>query len=232
MKRLITLIAVFGSVAAICVPVATARTSLYSGLDPWTQHLIARNSASSVVPDDRVGAHGITSDRSASSFYTPAALKADGLRWQGLVETSPASSFYTPAALKADGLRWQAMADASPASSFYTPAALKADGLRWQAVADASRSASSFYTPAALDAWGLRMQAQAQYELVRTGNISPDDRPGIRGPGPQPIAGTSDDGVNVRVIGIGLGSGFFALLLVGGLVAMMRRSKRQELAHA
>jgi hypothetical protein len=153
MKRFVTLITVFGAVAAICVPLAAARLSLTSGVDP----------------------------------------------------SGSASSFYTPAALRADGLRWQALADSQPASSFYTPAAL--------------------------DAWAARMQAQAQYELAKVGNVSPDDRTGVHGIGPQPVVTTGDDGVDVRVIGIGLGSGFFALLLVGGFVLMMRRSRRQQLAH-
>jgi uncharacterized protein YfiM (DUF2279 family) len=73
-------------------------------------------------------------------------------RW---VQRQPAASFYTPAALKAEGLRMNAMARAygqqsttapdlverwvgrQPAASFYTPAALKAEGLRMQALARA-----------------------------------------------------------------------------------------------
>jgi hypothetical protein len=77
----------------------------------------------------------------AASNSTPAGLRADGLRLQGLAQ------FYerqqngsTPLGLKADGLRLQAMAKAlqvRTAASFYTPQALKAEGLRWQAMADA-----------------------------------------------------------------------------------------------
>ena len=56
------------------------------------------------------------SDRPAASFYTPLALKAEGLRWQGLQQRyhrlaeRPASSYYTPLELRVEGLRWQAMA--------------------------------------------------------------------------------------------------------------------------
>jgi len=41
----------------------------------------------------------------------------------------------TPAAIKADGLRWQAMADFYKQLQSPTPAGIKADGLRWQAIA-------------------------------------------------------------------------------------------------
>ena len=41
----------------------------------------------------------------------------------------------TPAAIKADGLRWQAMADFYKRLQSPTPAGIKADGLRWQAIA-------------------------------------------------------------------------------------------------
>ena len=43
----------------------------------------------------------------------------------------------TPAAIKADGLRWQAMADFYKQQQTPTPAAIRADGLRWQAIARA-----------------------------------------------------------------------------------------------
>src|ERR671934_89137 len=43
----------------------------------------------------------------------------------------------TPAAIRADGLRWQAMAGFYKQLQRPTPAAIKADGLRWQAIARA-----------------------------------------------------------------------------------------------
>jgi tetratricopeptide (TPR) repeat protein len=99
-------------------------------------------------------------DRPAASYYTPAALKAMGARYEAAARfykthntalDRPAESFYTPAALKAMGERYQAewrfyknlqarKAQASttsnrPAASYYTPAALKAMGQRYQAAA-------------------------------------------------------------------------------------------------
>jgi hypothetical protein len=67
---------------------------------------------------------------------TPAAIKADGLRWQAMADFYKQLQSPTPAGIKADGLRWQAIA------RFYqqqtpTPAAIRADGLRWQAIARA-----------------------------------------------------------------------------------------------
>jgi hypothetical protein len=50
----------------------------------------------------------------------------------------PAASYYTPAGLRANGLRWQAEARSysnRPAASYYTPAALHALGARMQAEA-------------------------------------------------------------------------------------------------
>ena len=41
----------------------------------------------------------------------------------------------TPAAIRADGLRWQAMADSYKHLQSPTPEAIRADGLRWQAIA-------------------------------------------------------------------------------------------------
>src|SRR4051812_7953844 len=56
------------------------------------------------------------SDSPAASFNRPLALKAEGLRWQGLQQRyhrlaeRPASSYYTPLEVRVEGLRWQAMA--------------------------------------------------------------------------------------------------------------------------
>jgi hypothetical protein len=65
---------------------------------------------------------------------TPAAIRADGLRWQAMADSYKHLQTPTPAGIKADGLRGQAIA------RFYeqqrpTPEAIRADGLRWQAIA-------------------------------------------------------------------------------------------------
>jgi hypothetical protein len=67
---------------------------------------------------------------------TPAAISADGLRWQAMADSYKHLQSPTPAGIKADGLRGQAIA------RFYdeqqqrpTPEAIRADGLRWQAIA-------------------------------------------------------------------------------------------------
>lgn len=100
------------------------------------------------------------SDRPAASYYTPAALKAMGERYQAAArlyaaktysKDRPAESFYTPAALKAMGERYKAE------TAFYTWLAAK------KAKTAANRSASSFYTPAALQAMGERYQAAATF---------------------------------------------------------------------
>ena len=100
------------------------------------------------------------SDKPAASYYTPAALKAMGERYQaaarfykthGQVSDRPAASFYTPAALKAMGERYKA------ATVFYQRLAAQ------QAKATSSRPAASFYTPAALKAMGERYQVAANF---------------------------------------------------------------------
>src|SRR6266498_3975783 len=67
---------------------------------------------------------------------TPAAIKADGLRWQAMADFYKRLQSPTPAGIKADGLRRQAMADFYKQLQSPTPAGIKADGLRWQAMAD------------------------------------------------------------------------------------------------
>ncbi len=66
---------------------------------------------------------------------TPAAIKADGLRWQAMADFYKQLQSPTPAAIKADGLRWQAIARFYEQQQRPTPAAIRADGLRWQAIA-------------------------------------------------------------------------------------------------
>ena len=68
---------------------------------------------------------------------TPAAIKADGLRWQAMADFYKQQQSPTPAAVKADGLRWQAIARFYQQQQTPTPAAIRADGLRWQAIARA-----------------------------------------------------------------------------------------------
>ncbi len=140
----------------------------------------------------------------------------------------PAASFYTPAALRAMGLRWQAMADAQ--ASAVTPD--DRVGIRGSGVlAGTDRPAASFYTPAALKAMGERYEAQAQYVLTHGSNTTPDDRGGIRGTGPvSTVQAVADDGVDWGNVGIGVGSGVFALLVASGMIFTVRRSRR--VAHA
>ncbi|MDQ3894532.1 MAG: hypothetical protein M3292_07700 [Actinomycetota bacterium] len=153
-------------------------------------------------PDDPAGFHGVGP---SSVGVSPDGRV--GIRGRGVLASAdrPAASFYTPPALKAMGLRWQALADAQPAASFYTPAALKAMGERYE--------------------------AEAQYLLTHGSNTTPDDRSGIRGTGPvstvQPVA---DGGVDWGNVGIGVGSGVFALLVASGMIFAVRRSRR--VAHA
>ena len=103
------------------------------------------------------------SAKPAASYYTPAALKAMGERYQA------AAQFYTTNNAPAD----------RPAESYYTPAALKAMGERYNAEtrfykllqarksAAANRPAASYYTPAALTAMGERYQAAATFYQQR-----------------------------------------------------------------
>ena len=102
------------------------------------------------------------SDRPAASYYTPAALKAMGERYQA------AARFYANHTASAD----------RPAESYYTPAALKAMGERYNAETRyynrlakkstaANRPAASYYTPAALTAMGERYQAAATFYQQR-----------------------------------------------------------------
>jgi hypothetical protein len=127
-----------------------------------------------------------------------------------------------------------------PAASFYTPEALEAWGQRAEAQAEfflnssSGSPAASFYTPAALRAMGERAQAQAVYYQTRNSpSTGSDDRivDGIRGTGPvSTVTPVSDDGLGTwDKVGIGVGGAAFALLLGGGLVATLRRSR---VAHA
>lgn len=60
--------------------------------------------------------------------------EAHGIQTQTFAGVAPpAASFYTPQALRAQGLRWQAMADFYDPRP--TALGLKADSLRWQAIA-------------------------------------------------------------------------------------------------
>src|SRR5262245_35217063 len=121
-------------------------------------------------------------------------------------------------------------------ANLYTPSALAAWGQRMQAQVDYYRSglnerpAASYYTPEALNAWGQRMQAEATYYLSKSGGTVPDDRSGVRGSGPTPVPVTSDDGTNWGTIGLGVGSGVFAVLLAAGFAVAVRRSR--HVAHA
>jgi hypothetical protein len=68
---------------------------------------------------------------------TPAAIKADGLRWQAMADFYKHRQSPTPAGIRADGLRWQAIARFYEQQQRPTPEAIRADGLRWQAIAHA-----------------------------------------------------------------------------------------------
>ena len=60
---------------------------------------------------------------------TPAGLNADGLRLQAIArafENRPAASFYTPQALKAEGLRWQRLA-----GTYAQPQIIRNSGFDW-----------------------------------------------------------------------------------------------------
>jgi len=60
---------------------------------------------------------------------TPAGLNADGLRLQAIArafESRPAASFYTPQALKAEGLRWQRLA-----GTYAQPQIIRNSGFDW-----------------------------------------------------------------------------------------------------
>ena len=52
---------------------------------------------------------------------TPAAVKADGLRWQAIARFYQQQQTPTPAAIRADGLRWQAIARAYGVHTVTTP---------------------------------------------------------------------------------------------------------------
>ena len=66
---------------------------------------------------------------------TPAAIRADGLRWQAMADFYKHVQSPTPAGIKADGLRGQAIARFYEQQQRPTPEAIRADGLRWQAIA-------------------------------------------------------------------------------------------------
>lgn len=74
-----------------------------------------------------------------ATFYTPQALKADGLRWQALadhytqLESRPAASFYTPQTLIAQGLRWQAMARVYRTKTAPAATVSRSSGFDWDA---------------------------------------------------------------------------------------------------
>lgn len=102
------------------------------------------------------------SARPAASYYTPAALKAMGERYQAAARyyttpskqsDRPAESYYTPAALKAMGERYNAQ------TRFYKSLAAR----KARASGTSNRPAASFYTPAALRAMGERYQAASNF---------------------------------------------------------------------
>lgn len=66
---------------------------------------------------------------------TPAAIRADGVRWQAIADFYKHLQSPTPAGIKANGLRWQAIARFYEQQQRPTPEAIRADGLRWQAIA-------------------------------------------------------------------------------------------------
>ncbi|MDQ3876676.1 MAG: hypothetical protein M3322_14215, partial [Actinomycetota bacterium] len=111
MRRLLTRGILVVAVAGALVPAANAYPMLDDGLHPGNDPSVVN-----VSPDDRAGARdiGVVADRPAASFYTQAALRAMGERWQAVAEAQapgrPAASFYTPAALRAMGERYQAQA--------------------------------------------------------------------------------------------------------------------------
>ncbi len=112
---------------------------------------------------------------------TPAAIKADGLRWQAMADFYKHRQSPTPAGIKADGLRWQAIARFYEQQQSPTPAGIKADGLRWQAIArtygvhtvtTSSRSSGSGFDfgaagIGALAALGLAVIASGLMVMVR-----------------------------------------------------------------
>jgi hypothetical protein len=60
---------------------------------------------------------------------TPAGLRADGLRLQAIADAyanRPAASFYTPQALRAEGLRWRQLA-----ASYAQPQIVRSSGFNW-----------------------------------------------------------------------------------------------------
>jgi hypothetical protein len=146
---------------------------------------------------------------------TPAAVNADGLRWQAMADFYKHRQSPTPAGIKADGLRWQAIARFYGQRQSPTPAGIKADGLRWRAIA-------RFYeqqqrpTPEAIRADGLRWQAIARAYGVHTVTT--------------PSQSSSGSGFDFGAAGIGALAALGLAVIASALMVIARRIRRTKLA--
>jgi hypothetical protein len=110
---------------------------------------------------------------------TPAGLKADGLRWQGIAATykqlENASHFPTAQGLKADGLRLQGIAatykQLENASHFPTAQGMKADGLRLQGIAQVYQQLEATPSSSGFDwnDWGIGIGTGVGMALILGG---------------------------------------------------------------
>jgi hypothetical protein len=177
-------------------------------------------------------------DKSAASYYTPQALKAEGARWTAMAKAlggMPAASYYTLQALKSDGLRLQGQAEAyagvtsSPAVRPDDRAGIHSvDGLalydtqdRIFAIADPEELVRNEpgYAPAS------PTTAQPVQPVL---SVRPDNRPGTHGVGPtvEPVP-VSGGGFDWADWSIGIGSGFGATLLAAAAMMLFRRKQTQ-----
>jgi hypothetical protein len=155
-------------------------------------------------PDDRAGIHGIEVASSATTVTAPSVIR----RHEALakLDDRPAASYYTPESLNAMSQRYQGQAEMLGLAG-HSPSP--------QQVLDLVQQTSP--SQVGLAEQYLRDSGQ----LAPSAGQRPDDRSGVRGPGPisadAPTVGTGFDWSDA---GIGAVSAFGASLLLAGLMLL------------
>jgi len=200
-----------GALAALAAPAAQGRPMPDEGGAPQAGQL----AFSAFSTDFGKGA--------AQAASSSKAIEATGLRYQTM-----AKAYDEQLAVRAMGLRYQAMAKAYDAQR-----AVRALGLRYRAAAKAYDGRG--LTQSAID------RIRHQESLLRLAEIAsnqsatavrPDDRAGMRGPGPvhaTPTA-TTGSGFDWTWVAAGSSSGLFLLLASGGLLFLVRRHSHTALS--
>jgi hypothetical protein len=148
-------------------------------------------------------------DAASALHTTPAGLKADGLRWQGIADTYMQLQSVAPSEVVSSPPDVQDAASALHT----TPEGLKADGLRWQGIAQAYQQGG---TPDPV----TRILAQERGRRLDQGLFSTST----------PTTKVVDSGGfdwNDYAIGIGTGIGIALLLGVGMIVGRQQRHRMQ-----